>query len=99
MAYQGGIVVEGGDGALSLPSKIPLQNSNQIARGRIRRFESDMPSQAVRLRRVNRVGAESPSGNRCAVGPAGREAAQSPAELATRGFPAHNSVGAAQASP
>jgi hypothetical protein len=29
MAYQGGIVVEGGDGALSLPSKIPLQQVHQ----------------------------------------------------------------------
>jgi hypothetical protein len=28
------------------------RNSNQIARGRIRRFESDMPSQQVRLQRV-----------------------------------------------
>jgi hypothetical protein len=31
-----------------LPQAKLLRNSNQIARGRIRRFESDMPSQAVR---------------------------------------------------
>jgi hypothetical protein len=34
---------------LRLPQAELLRKSNQIARGRIRRFESDMPSQAVRL--------------------------------------------------
>ena len=33
----------------------------KIARARIRQFESDMPSQAVRLRRVDRVGAVAPA--------------------------------------
>src|SRR5437667_5062031 len=32
---------------LRLPQAKLSRNSNQIARGRIRRFESDMPSQAV----------------------------------------------------
>jgi hypothetical protein len=35
--------------ALRLPQTKLSLKSNQIARGRIRRFESDMPSQAVRL--------------------------------------------------
>jgi hypothetical protein len=35
-------------GLALLQAKLP-QNSSQIARGRIRRFESDMPSQTVRL--------------------------------------------------
>src|SRR5262245_28899666 len=34
---------------LRLPQAKLLRNSNQIARGRICRFESDMPSQTVRL--------------------------------------------------
>jgi hypothetical protein len=32
---------------LAFPQAKLSRNSNQIARGRIRRFESDMPSQAV----------------------------------------------------
>jgi hypothetical protein len=34
---------------LRLPQAKLSRNSNQVARGRIRQFESDMPSQAVRL--------------------------------------------------
>jgi hypothetical protein len=36
---------------LRLPQTKLSRNSNQVARGRIRRFESDMPSQAVSLHR------------------------------------------------
>jgi hypothetical protein len=35
---------------LRLPQTKLTRDSNQIARGRIRRFESDMPSHAVGLR-------------------------------------------------
>ena len=42
---------------LRLPQAKLSRKSNQVARGRIRRFKSYMPSQAVGLRRVDRVGA------------------------------------------
>jgi hypothetical protein len=44
--------------ALRLPQTKLSRKSNQIARGRIRRFESDMPSQAVSLRRHLQAGLE-----------------------------------------
>ena len=37
---------------LRLPQIELSRNSNQLGRGRIRQFESDMPSQPVRLQRV-----------------------------------------------
>ena len=46
---------------LRLPQAKLSRKSNQVTRGRIRRFESYMPSQAVRLRRVDRVGAVAPA--------------------------------------
>ena len=46
---------------VGLPPAKLSRKSNWVARGWIRQFESDMPSQAVRLRRVDRVGAVAPA--------------------------------------